>query len=237
MSRLFSRRPSAPLLVSVLALVLAASGSAVAATRLTSGDKLIKKGSLSGNRLRRRTIAASEIKKATITATQIKKKSLTGSQINLAKLGTVPRAAAATNATELGGQPASYYEQATGRTGTKGIISVNGTAAGTAVQLFQVGPFSVSMTCGRNAAGQVSLTLTGDSTIAGSDLNGNLNVGAGAVTDLGPDVDIAATTAAQTANDVTMDFEAPGGEQAIVSGATGVNSLGADCWANFAGIA
>ena len=260
MSRLLARRPPASLIVSIIALAVAMSGSAVAATTLSAhhpakhpkkakvtpakGDKLIAKSSLSGNRLRKHT--------------------LTGLQINLKKLGTVPKATAArtavtaktaktattaksattaktattaANANELGGQPASYYEQAAGRTGTRGIISVNGTAGGAAVQLFTIGPFSVSMTCGRNAAGQVSLTLTGNSSIAGSDLNGNLNIGAGAVTDLGPDVDIAATTAPQTANDVTMDFEAPGGAEAIVSGATGVNSLGADCWANFAGIA
>ena len=251
MSRLLARRPSASLIVSIIALAVAMSGSAVAATSLarpaakhkkkaaaalTKGDKLIAKASLSGNRLRKHTLTATQIKNRTITADQVKKKTLTGTQINLKKLGTVPSATTArtaTNATELGGQPASYYEQAAGRTGTHGIITA---AVGATVPLFTIGPFSVTMTCAQGAAGP-ALGLTGTSTIAGADLNGTLNVAAGAATDLGPSVDIAATGSPATADDVTMDFEAPGGDQAIVSGATGVNSLGAACWANFAGIA
>ena len=67
-----SRRPSAALVVATIALVVAASGSAFAAGQMVTGDNLIRKDSLSGNRLRFRT--------------------LTGTQINLKKLGTVPTA-------------------------------------------------------------------------------------------------------------------------------------------------
>ncbi len=70
MSHLLRRKPSAPLAISIAALM---SGTAIAASNLVRGDSLIKKHSLSGNRLRNHT--------------------LTGNQINLAKLGTVPRAA------------------------------------------------------------------------------------------------------------------------------------------------
>jgi hypothetical protein len=62
--------------VALAALVLAASGTAIAATNMVSGDRLIKKGSLSGNRLRKHT--------------------LTGMQINLSKLGKVPSASSRT---------------------------------------------------------------------------------------------------------------------------------------------
>ena len=75
MSKMFRRTPSAPLVISIIALVLAASGSAMAASKLVSGNSLIKKGSLSGNRLQSH--------------------SLTGTQINLGKLGTVPKAGSA----------------------------------------------------------------------------------------------------------------------------------------------
>jgi hypothetical protein len=75
MSKMFRHTPSAPLVISILALVLAASGSAMAASKLVSGNSLIKKGSLSGNRLQNHT--------------------LTGTQINLANLGTVPKAGSA----------------------------------------------------------------------------------------------------------------------------------------------
>jgi hypothetical protein len=87
MSKLFRRTPSAPLVISILALVLAASGSAMAASKLVSGNSLIKKGSLSGNRLQNHT--------------------LTGTQINLGKLGTVPNAAKAGSATTAGSAPIS----------------------------------------------------------------------------------------------------------------------------------
>ena len=50
MKALLSRRPSAAMVVSLIALVLAASGTAIAATKLVNGDKLIKKGTLSGSR-------------------------------------------------------------------------------------------------------------------------------------------------------------------------------------------
>jgi hypothetical protein len=76
--RLARRRPSAATMIALVALVLAASGTAVAASHLVSGDKLIKKRSLSGNRLRNHTI--------------------TGKQVNLKKLGKVPSAANADHA-------------------------------------------------------------------------------------------------------------------------------------------
>jgi hypothetical protein len=66
------------MVISLLALVIATSGSAMAASTLISGDKLIRKHSLSGNRVRDHT--------------------LSGRQINLAKLGTVPSASHASTA-------------------------------------------------------------------------------------------------------------------------------------------
>ena len=78
MRELMRRRPSAAMVVAIVALVVAASGTAVAATKLVSGDSLIKKNSLSGNRLRAHTVS--------------------GKQINLSSLGTVRNAAHATTA-------------------------------------------------------------------------------------------------------------------------------------------
>jgi hypothetical protein len=73
-------RLSPALAVAIVALVVALGGTAVAATSvLVSGDSLIKKNSLSGNRLRNHTI--------------------TGTQINLSQLGKVPTAAKADTAT------------------------------------------------------------------------------------------------------------------------------------------
>ena len=85
MNRVLTRRPSAAMVVSLVALFVALSGTAIAASGLVNGDKLIKKTSLSGNRLRKHTI--------------------TGTQVNLKQLGKVPsatKADSATNATRAG---------------------------------------------------------------------------------------------------------------------------------------
>ena len=52
--------------VALLALVLAATGTAMAASKLVSGDNLIKKGSLSGNRLRNGTVTGKQIGVSTL---------------------------------------------------------------------------------------------------------------------------------------------------------------------------
>lgn len=71
--------PSGSMAVALAALMVALSGTAIAASRLVSGDRLIKKHSLSGNRLRNHSV--------------------TGKQVNLHKLGTVPKAKHAERAT------------------------------------------------------------------------------------------------------------------------------------------
>jgi hypothetical protein len=77
--RSHSRRPSPSLVISLLALLVAASGTAVAASHLANGDRLIAKHSLSGDRLRAHTLSAA--------------------QIDVRRLGVVPLAAAARLAT------------------------------------------------------------------------------------------------------------------------------------------
>jgi hypothetical protein len=79
MGHLLSRRPSAAMVVAIAALVVAMSGTAVAASSLVSGNSLIKKNSLSGNRLQNRSVM--------------------GSKIKLSSLGTVPSANRANTAT------------------------------------------------------------------------------------------------------------------------------------------
>jgi hypothetical protein len=71
--------PSPSMVVALAALVVAFGGTAVAATQLVNGNKLIREDSLSGNRLRKHTITATEI--------------------DLKRLGEVPRADVATRAT------------------------------------------------------------------------------------------------------------------------------------------
>lgn len=244
MQRLFLRRPSGAMVVAIIALVVAVSGSAVAATKIAksvNGDKLIAKRTLSGNRLRPHTI----------TGTQIRAHALTAKQINLKKLGKVPSAAVAdratsaaiatsalnantaSNAAELNGQPGSNFLTTSSRIGTNGIVRTAASGAGVTTTLFTVGPFTVLMSC-QSTGGGTSLTLRASSSEASSVIDGKIVPANTQVAPTG--LDIPATSTATANPSKTIDFEAPSGAQAVVAGADGVNSLGADCWANFAGI-
>jgi hypothetical protein len=121
--------------VGVIALVVATSGSAFAAGKLVSGDSLIRKDSLSGNRLR--------------TA------SVTGRQIKLSSLGTVP---SAKNAQELGGHPASAFALSggSGGSGGSGPVVHSGlvtAAGGQTATLGSFGPFTVTLKCNDDGSG------------------------------------------------------------------------------------
>jgi hypothetical protein len=216
-------------ILAILAVVIAASGSALAATKLVSGDKLIKKGTLSGNRLRKHTV--------------------TGTQINLNKLGKVHSAAnadhatsattagSATNASDaaaLGGQPASAFLASSARIGTSGIVKSAASDSGVTTTLFKTGPFTITMTC-TSGSGEVGLTLSGSSTEAGSVINGNLASAANTPTDLS-DADVPSSAGFNATNDVNVDLEAPSGARAILEGSSGVNSLGTACWSSWTGI-
>jgi hypothetical protein len=89
MKRLLAHRPSPALIVAVVALVCALTGTAWAALGKNSvGTKQLKNGAVS----------TAKIKKEAVTAKKIKKHTLTGEDINLSKLGTVPSATNATSA-------------------------------------------------------------------------------------------------------------------------------------------
>jgi len=114
------RRPTPSMVVAIIALVMSASGSAVAATALVSGDRLIEKGSLSANRLRPHSITAA--------------------QINLKRLGIVPAAATVRYASHAASaDTATTAQNATtaGTAASAGTATTAGTAmvAGTANSL------------------------------------------------------------------------------------------------------
>ena len=228
--------------MSVIALIVALSGTAIAGSQLVNGDRLIRKGTLSGDRLRRHT--------------------LTGTQVNVRKLGTVPRAnrattartagsaltavsaqtaASATNATtaananELGGVGPSGYLPAGSRIGTGGIVRATPSAAGNTVTLFSYGPLTVTMTC-TSSAGGTALSIGAVSTEADSYINGMYATTAGTHVSL-TTLAVAATTGPFANDGFTLGFEAPSGAEAELLASDGVNSLGSPCWAHFDGIA
>lgn len=216
MKDLLRRRPSAAMVVAATALVVATSGTAVAASQLVNGDHLIRKNSLSGNRLHNHT--------------------LTGLQIKLSELGTVP---SAKNADELGGKPASSYLGGGGggasEVGTNGIVKTAGSVNGTTVTLFTSGPFTVTMTC-TDDGNETSSVINASSTENQSDLDG-LFADANTPTDTGADVDSSPDgTPGTLFAPATITLVAPSGASVIVNGMAGVNSFGTACWADFAGV-
>ncbi|HUA49978.1 MAG TPA: hypothetical protein VMA77_32400 [Solirubrobacteraceae bacterium] len=166
MAQIWRRKPSAGLVVAVIALVVATSGTAFAAGQLVSGDGLIKKDSLSGDRLRTGSV--------------------TGKQIKLSSLGQVP---SAKNAQELGGHPASYFTSGSGGSsgGTRsGLVTASG---GQTVTLGSFGPFTVTLKCNDDGSGTFDAEIDVTSSAANSEAFGTaLTAGtAQEIDDAGPD--------------------------------------------------
>lgn len=166
MSHFGRRRPSAAMVVSIIALVVAASGTAVAAGHLVNGDSLIRKRSLTGDRLHNQTI--------------------TGQQIRLGTLGQVPSAKNAANAASLGGHAASAFELASGDV-RSGLVTASG---GQTVKMGSFGPFTVSLQCNDDGGGTFDAAIMVTSTTANSEVFGSqLTAGTPQqIDDAGPDV-------------------------------------------------
>jgi hypothetical protein len=90
-------RPSAALVVAFAALFAAMSGTGYAALKIT------------GKSVANNTLTGLDIKNKSLGPQEHKLDSLGGNQINESLLGTVPTAAKATDADNLGGSPASAY--------------------------------------------------------------------------------------------------------------------------------
>ncbi len=212
--------------VAVTALVVAASGTAVAAG-LVTGDNLIRPRSLSGNRLRNHSVTGLQVAAGTLGKVPRAKKAdqafVAGSSENAVNAQDAQSATNARNASTLGGQPPSSFLPATDRVGTNGLVKV---AAGSGpVTLFTFGPFSVSMTCTRSGS-TTSLAVTAASGEPGSIVDSTGRIPGLAVSSSG--------SASHSAPGI--DFESPSGAEAMLSAADGVNSLGSDCWANWVGL-
>jgi murein DD-endopeptidase MepM/ murein hydrolase activator NlpD len=228
MKFLVRRRPSASMVVAMSALVVALSGSAIAASRLVTGDNLIRPRSLSGNRLRNHTVTGLQVAAGTLgkvpSAKSADRAFVAGSSqnaVNAQDAFAATNAVHAQNADTVGGEPASSFLPASDRLGTNGLMRV--AAGGGPVTLFAFGPFTVKMSCVKSGS-TTTLTVTASSTEVGSVID-SAQI---------PSPVTSATSASNRA--AGIDFEAPSGAEAIFAAADGVNSLGTDCWANWVGM-
>ncbi len=176
------RRPSAAMVVAIIALVLAASGTAIAARKLVSGDSLIARHSLSGNRLRDAT--------------------LTGKQIKVSSLGEVPSAKTAADADTLEGEKASAFEP-TSSVVRSGLVTASG---GQTAKLASFGPFTVSLKCNDDGTGAFDAEIDVTSSTSSSEVFGSqLTAGTPQeIDDAGPD-----TGFSDSSGTSVEDFVAP----------------------------
>src|SRR5882724_1901885 len=95
------KRPSPAMVIAVIALICALSGTAYAA---------LGKNSVGSRQLKAKSVTTGKIANNAVNAVKIANGSLTGAEINLAALGTVPSAQSAqsaANANTVGGHGAS----------------------------------------------------------------------------------------------------------------------------------
>jgi hypothetical protein len=88
------------------------------------------------------------------------------------------------------------------------------------------------MSCTSNGAG-TTLKLFASSSESGSVIDGTTVGPANTQIEL---TNFDTSTASSKGTSGVLNLEAPSGNQALLVGADDVNSLGAPCWANFAGI-
>lgn len=130
MKKLMRRRPSPAMLVSVIALIVALGGTAIAAQNINGGA----------------------IKKQTIGGGKLKRKTLTGFQINTNKLGTVPSARRASHTYwAVVNNPAGAGNAALARASGEGISATEGGGAVTVA--FPVNISGCANVSARNNAG------------------------------------------------------------------------------------
>jgi hypothetical protein len=193
------------MMVALLALVVALGGTAFAAA-LVTGDKLIKKGSLSGNRLRRHTI--------------------TGTQVNLRKLGKVPSAKQADSATSA--TSAAHATNATNASDATNSGELGGVAASSYVQRSSLSSGSFTAPPEVVNGSLASSCATAGAPNAWADRSSNVNFTVGYLRDAAGFIHLQGT-AFRCGTAGTTIFTLPAGfRPARMAHATGVDGDGAD---------
>src|SRR6185436_13002787 len=131
------RRPSPALVVAIVALIAALTGTAWAALGKNSvGSKQLKKNAVVSTKIKNNAVTAPKIRNGAVvteklqdggvTTSKIKDGAVTGPKVNLASLGTVPSASTATTASNLAGQQSFFIRLNGGQSQT---IASNGSVS------------------------------------------------------------------------------------------------------------
>lgn len=236
MSRIRFNKPSPAMAVSVIALFVALGGTGYAATAVVSpGASSAKAKKKKTRRVVSDTTADKKLIRSQASGLSVrfaKTAQNANNAVNATNAIRAQNASNANNASNLGGQPPSAYA-GSARLAETGIVGLAGTAAGASRTVVVVGPFTISLTCTRDATNKVSASLDATSSEANSVIFGHLVGAAGTkqpLTSTAP-----STTPLFSGNNV-FDLEAPSGAQLIINGAIGTLSVNNDCWTNLAGV-
>ncbi|HWD64977.1 MAG TPA: hypothetical protein VG405_07360 [Solirubrobacteraceae bacterium] len=137
MTWLQTRRPSASMIVALIALFVALGGSSYAAVTLA-------KNSVGSKQLKKNAVTTAKIKNGAVTGNKIKNGAVTGNKIKLSSLGTVPSAKVAGSAQNV----KTWFQTAT---------------SGQTVTLLSEGPFTYRGVCGSSTAETTITTTQNDS--------------------------------------------------------------------------
>src|ERR1700712_2923622 len=121
------KRPSPAMIVAIIALIAALTGTAWAALGKNSvGPRQLKRNAVTSAKIRNNAITTAKIKANAVSGDKIQDGSIGGSKVNLATLGTVPsaaRAASATTSANLAGQQDFFVRL---NVGQARVIAMNG---------------------------------------------------------------------------------------------------------------
>jgi hypothetical protein len=98
-------RPSPALIVAIIALAVAMTGTGYAALNLPSnsvGTKQLRNNAVTSSKLKNGAVSTAKLKRGAVTGEKVKRQSLTGADINVKTLGTVPSANEARHAATAG---------------------------------------------------------------------------------------------------------------------------------------
>ena len=145
--------------VSVLALFVALGGSSYAAMRIGSDD--IADNSVRGRDVHEDTIRGTDIRDDDVKGRDVRDNTLTGEDLKESTLEAVPRAK---DSSTLGGKPAGAFLGSDRQTRT-GLIKL---AFGETKTIASSGPFTWKAACSDDGGGNTRLTVTVESTEAGT---------------------------------------------------------------------
>ncbi len=145
--------------VSVLALFVALGGSSYAAMKIGSDE--IADNSVRGRDIHKDSVRGTDIRNNDVKGRDVRDNTLTGDDLKESTLGSVPRAE---DALTLAGKPASAF-LGSGRQTRTGLIKL---AHGETKTVASSGPFTWKAACSDDGGGNTGLTVSVETTEAGS---------------------------------------------------------------------